>query len=51
MMKRQGLVVIIQSLSGDHKTMFGFNGLPLVGVVFFPSSSLMVVVLFPSYNH
>ena len=36
-------------LSGDHGLKFGVNGLPLVGVVFFPSSSLVGVVLFPNY--
>ena len=39
MMKRQGLVI----------TAFGVDGLPLIGVVFFPSSSLVGVLLFPSY--
>ena len=51
MMKRQGLVVIARSLSGDRRPTFGFDGLPFVGVVFFPSSSLMGVVLFPIYAH
>ena len=51
MMKRQGLVVTARSLFGDRGPTFGFNGLPLVGVVFFPSSSLVGVVLFPSYAH
>ena len=51
MMKSQGLVVTARSLSDDRGSMFGFNGLPLVGVVFFPSSSLVGVVLFPSYAH
>ena len=50
-MKHQGLVVTARSLFGDRKTTFGFDGLPLVGVVFFPSSSLMGIVLFPSYAH
>ena len=50
-MKRQGLVVTTWSLSGNRRSMFGFDGLPLVGVVFFPSSSLMGVVLFLSYAH
>ena len=50
-MKRQGLVVTARSMLGDREPAFGFNGLPLVGVVFFPSSSLMGVVLFPSYAH
>ena len=51
MMKRQGLVVTAWSMSDDHGPTFGFDGLPLVGVVFFPSSSLMGVVLSPSYAH
>ena len=51
MVKRQGLVITSWGLSGDRGTTFGFDGLPLVGVVFFPSSSLMGVVLFPSYAH
>ena len=51
MMKRQGLVITTWGLSGDFGPAFGFDGLPLVGVVFFPSSSLMGVVLFPSYAH
>ena len=51
MMKRQGLVVTARSLSGDRRPTFGFDGLPLVGFVFFPSSSLIGVVLFPSYAH
>ena len=51
MMKLQGLVVIARSPSGDYGPTFGFDGLPFVGVVFFPSSSLMGVVLFSSYAH
>ena len=35
--------------SGDRELTFGSDGLLLVGVVFFPSSSLMGVMLFPSY--
>ena len=50
-MKRQGLVVTTRSLSGDRWPAFGLDSLLLVGVVFFPSSSLMGVVLFPSYAH
>ena len=49
MMKRQGLVIIAGGLPGDHELMFGSDGLLLVGVVFFPSSSLVGVMLFPSY--
>ena len=36
-------------LSNDRERMFGVDGLPLLGVVFFPISSLVGVVLFPSY--
>ena len=49
MMKRQGLVITAWGLFGDHESTFGVDGLPLIGVVFFPSSSLVGVVLFPSY--
>ena len=49
MMKRQGLVITAWGLFGDRGPMFGVDGLPLVGVVFFPSSSLVGVVLFPNY--
>ena len=49
MMKRQGFVINAWGLSGDRELMFGFDGLPLVGVVFFLTSSLVGVVLFPSY--
>ena len=51
MIKRQGLVITAWGLSGDRRPTFGVNGLPLVGIVFFPSSSLVRVVLFPSYAH
>ena len=51
MMERQGLVITAWGLSGDRGPAFGVDGLPLVGVVFFPSSSPMGVVLFPSYAH
>ena len=51
MMKRQGLVITALGLSSDCGPVFGFDGLPFVGVVFFPSSSLMGVVLFPSCAH
>ena len=40
MMERQGLVITTWVLSGDRGPTFGVDGLPLVGVVFFPSSSL-----------
>ena len=49
MMKRQGLVVIAGGLPGDRELTFGFDGFLLVGVVFFPSSSLLRVMLFSSY--
>ena len=51
MMKRHGLVVTARSLSGECGPMFGFDGLPLVGVVFFPNFPLVGVVLFPSHAH
>ena len=49
MMKCQGLVVNAGGLLGDRELTFGSDGLLLVGVVFFPSSSLVGVMLFPSY--
>ena len=49
MMKRQGLVITAWGLSGDREPTFGVDGLLLIEVVFFPSSSLVGVVLFPSY--
>ena len=48
-MKCQGLVVIAGGLPEDLELAFGFDGLLLVGVVFFPSPSLVGVMLFPSY--
>ena len=51
MMKLQGLIVTARSLSGDHRSTFGFNALPFVRVMFFLSSSLVGVVLFPSPDH
>ena len=51
MMKLQGLIVIARSLFGDRRLMFGFDALPFVGVVFFSTSSLVGVVLFPSPTH
>ena len=51
MMERHGLVINTRNVSGDLDPTFGFDGLPLVGVVFFLSSSLVGVVLFPSYAH
>ena len=47
-MECQGLVVIAGGLPKDLELAFGSDGLLLVGVVFFPSSSLMGVMLFPS---
>ena len=49
MMKRQGLAIIAWGLFGDRGPTFGVDGLPLIGVVFSPSSSLVGIVLFPSY--
>ena len=46
MIKLQGLVVIAEGLPGDPELAFGSNGPLLVGVVFFPSSSLVGVTLF-----
>ena len=51
MMRRQGLVINGWGLSGDCRPTFDVDGLPLVGVVFFPSSCLVGVVLFPSYAY
>ena len=51
MMKIQGLIVTARSPSGNRSPTFGFNVLPFVEVVFFPSSSLVGVVLFPSPAH
>ena len=39
------MVITAWGLSGDRGPTFGVDGLPLVGVVFFPSSSPMGVVL------
>ena len=49
MMKRKGLVITAWGLSGDREPTFYVDDLPLVGVVFFPSSSLVGVMLFPGY--
>ena len=51
MMKLQGLIVTTWSPSGGRRLTFGFDVLPFVGVVFFPSSSLVGVMLFPSLAH
>ena len=48
-MKCQGLVVIAGGLPGDPELVFGSDGPLLVGVVFFSSSSLVGVMLFPSH--
>ena len=48
MMKRQGLVVFAGGSPGDPGLAFGSDGPLLVRVMFFPSSSLMGVMLFPS---
>ena len=50
-MKLQGLIAIVRSLFGDPRPTFGFDVLPFVKVVFFPISSLVGVVLFPSPAH
>ena len=47
MMKRQGLVITAWGLSGDRGPTFGVDGLPLVGVVFFPSSFPCGSCVFP----
>ena len=46
--KRQGLVVFTGGPPGDPRMAFGSDGPLLIGVVFFPSSPFMGVVLFPS---
>ena len=51
MMKLQVLIATERSLFGNRRPTFGFDVLPFVGVVFFPSSSLVGVVLFPSPAH
>ena len=51
MMKLQGSIATARSLFGDHKMTFCFDVLPFLGVVFFPSSSLVGVVLFPNPAH
>ena len=47
-MMHQGLVVFTRGPPGDPGMTFGSNGPLFVGVVFFPSSPFMGVVLFPS---
>ena len=51
MIEHQGFVITAWGMSDDRGPAFGVDGLPLVGVVFFPNSSLVGVVLFPSYAH
>ena len=51
MMKLQGLIASTLSLFGDRRSTFGFDVMPFVGVVFFPSFFLVEVVLFPSPVH
>ena len=48
MMKRQGLAIFTGGSSGDPRMAFGSDGPLLVGVVFFPSSPFMGVMLFLS---
>ena len=48
LMKCQGLVVFAGGPPGDPRLAFGSDGLLPVGVVFFPSSPFMGVMLFPS---
>ena len=47
-MKSQGLVVLARGPPGDPVLAFGSDGPLLVGVVFFPISPFMRVMLFPS---
>ena len=47
MMKRLGLVVVAGGVPGDPELAFGSDGPLLVGVVFFPNSSLVGFMLFP----
>ena len=48
-MKSEGLVITTEGLSSDCEPTSGSDGLLLVRVVFFLSSSLVGVMLFPSY--
>ena len=50
-MKLQGSIATTWSLFCGRRPTFGFDVLPFVGVVFFPNTSLMGVVLFPSPAH
>ena len=45
---RQGLVLFTGGPPGDPGMVFGSNGPLFVGVVFFPSSPFIKVMLFPS---
>ena len=51
MVTLQGSIDTTRSLSGDYRPTLGFGPLLFVGVVFFHSSSLVGVVLFPSPGH
>ena len=51
MMKLQGLIDTARCSSGGRRPTFGFDILTFVEVVFFFSSSLVGVVLFPSPAH
>ena len=51
MMNLEGLIATARSLFSDRRLTFGFDVLPFIGVVFFLSSSLVGVVLFPSPAH
>ena len=51
MMRLQGSTVTARSLSDNLEPTFGFDILLFAEVVFFPNSSLVGVVLFPSPAH
>ena len=51
MTKLRGLIATTRSLFGDCRPTFGFDILPFIGVVFFPSSPLVGVLLFLSPAH
>ena len=48
MMKRQGFVIAVGGVLGDPELAFASDGPLLIGFVFFPSFSLVGVMLFPS---
>ena len=50
-MKLRGLLATARGLFGDRRSMLCFDALPFVGLVFFPSSSLVGAVLFLSPAH